>query len=180
MGHAEAMIRQRGSVPPEIEDDTPEGAAAREALGQAMYDLNVLQYCAAGLNFGYFYDRSPLIVYDDEDAPPYTMGTFTPSSVPGCRTPHLWLGDGRSLYAAAGSGYSLLRFDPTANVDGLLETARQRGVPFTLLDLDPEAGDGLYRHRLLISRPDQHVAWRGDEPPADPPVLVDRLRGAGR
>jgi 2-polyprenyl-6-methoxyphenol hydroxylase-like FAD-dependent oxidoreductase len=178
MDHAEAMIQKRGSVPSEIEDDSPEGAAARDAFGQALYDLNVLQYCAAGLNFGYFYDRSPLIVYDDEAAPPYTMGTFTPSSAPGCRTPHVWLGDGRSLYDAAGSGYTLLRLDPTLNVDGLLQAAERRGVPFTLLDLDPAIGDGLYWHRLLISRPDQHVGWRANEPPADPLALIDRLRGA--
>jgi 2-polyprenyl-6-methoxyphenol hydroxylase-like FAD-dependent oxidoreductase len=178
MNHAEAMIRQRGNVPPEIEDDTPAGEAAREALGKSLYDLNVLQYCAAGLNFGYFYDRSPLIVYDDEAAPPYTMGTFTPSSVPGCRTPHVWLADGRSLYDVVGSGYALLRFDRTLNVDGLLQAAEARGVPFTLVDIDPDRADGIFTHRLLISRPDQHVAWRANEPPADPLALVDRLRGA--
>lgn len=177
MNHAEEMIRKRGSVPPEIEDDTPAGAAAREAFGQALYDLNVLQYCAAGLNFGYFYDRSPLIVYDDEPAPPYTMGTFTPSSVPGCRTPHLWLRDGRSLYDAAGSGYTLLRFDRAVRVDGLLAAAEARHVPLTLLDLDGDDTDGLFRHKLLISRPDQHVAWRADAQPADPLGLIDRLRG---
>jgi hypothetical protein len=29
-----------------------------------------------------------------------------------------------------------------------------------------------------LSRPDQHVAWRGDELPADPLALIDRVRGA--
>jgi hypothetical protein len=38
----------------------------------------------------------------------------------------------------------------------------------------------LYRHRLVLSRPDQHVAWRGDALPADPLALVDRIRGAGQ
>lgn len=179
MSHAEATIRQRRGVPPAIEDDTPAGAAARAALGRAAYDLNVQQYCAAGLNFGYFYDRSPLIVYDDEAAPPYTMGSFTPSSVPGCRTPHIWLGDDRSLYDAVGSGYTLLRFEPTLNVDRLLQAAAARNVPLKLLDLEPDLAAGLFTHRLLISRPDQHVAWRADQPPADPLPLIDRLRGAG-
>jgi hypothetical protein len=63
-------------------------------------------------------------------------------------------------------------------VDGLLEAAAERRVPFTLLDLDRADADGLFRHKLLISRPDQHVAWRADAQPADPLVLIDRLRGA--
>ena len=32
----------------------------------------------------------------------------------------------------------------------------------------------LYRHKLVLSRPDQHVAWRGDAAPADALALVDR------
>jgi hypothetical protein len=30
----------------------------------------------------------------------------------------------------------------------------------------------------VLSRPDQHVAWRGDSLPADPLALIDRVRGA--
>jgi hypothetical protein len=40
---------------------------------------------ADGLNLGYFYDRSPIIAYDGEQAPAYTMGTST--TVPCCRVP---------------------------------------------------------------------------------------------
>jgi hypothetical protein len=29
-----------------------------------------------------------------------------------------------------------------------------------------------------LSRPDQHVAWRGDRLPEDPALLIDRVRGA--
>ena len=48
-----------------------------------------------------------------------------------------------------------------------------------LLDLDPDEGPSLYRQALVLARPDQHVAWRGDAPPADPLALVDLVRGAG-
>jgi hypothetical protein len=30
----------------------------------------------------------------------------------------------------------------------------------------------------VLSRPDQHIAWRGDRVPADPLDLTDRVRGA--
>jgi 2-polyprenyl-6-methoxyphenol hydroxylase-like FAD-dependent oxidoreductase len=177
MNHAHAMAQQRRTVPETIEDDTPEGAAARAALGQATYDLNVQQYCAAGLNFGYYYDASPLIAYDGARHPPYTMGTFTPSTVPGCRTPHLWLHDGDSLYDSLGTGYTLLRFRQDIVVEPLLEAACRRGVPLALLDVIAD-DTAPYAETLVLSRPDRHIAWRGNDLPDDPGDLVERLRGA--
>jgi hypothetical protein len=50
-----------------------------------------------------------------------------------------------------------------------------RGVPLTVLDVAPQAP---YRERLVLSRPDQHVAWRGDVLPRDPLQMIDRIRGA--
>ncbi len=147
MNHAHAMAQQRRAVPPIIEDDTPEGAATRAAVGKAAYDLNVQQYAAAGLNFGYYYDQSPLIAYDGEPHPPYSMGSFTSSTVPGCRTPHLWLRDGRSLYDALGPGYTLLRFDPAIDVTALLAAAADRTLPLQVLDVDSDDGSS-YRERL--------------------------------
>lgn len=180
MDHAHAMAKQRRDVPPEVEDDTPEGDAVRAAIGQAAYDLNVQQYAAAGLNFGYYYDDSPLIAYDGAPHPPYSMGDFTPSTVPGCRTPHLWLADGRSLYDVLGPEYTLLRFDPSVDVARLLDAALQRDVPFALLDVVPAEPAPVYTTLLVLSRPDQHVAWRGDRLPDDPLALIDRVRGAAR
>lgn len=52
MGHAIAMAKARGAVPAGIEDPGPEGDAIRATLGKEAYDLNVQQYCCAGLNFG--------------------------------------------------------------------------------------------------------------------------------
>ncbi|RIK41097.1 MAG: monooxygenase [Chloroflexi bacterium] len=178
MDHAHAMAKQRRAVPPEIEADGPAGEAARAAVGQAAYNLNVQQYAAAGLNFGYYYADSPLIAYDGAVHPPYTMGTFTPSTVPGCRTPHFWLSDGRSLYDVLGPEYTLLRFDPSADIAPLLAAAAARSVPLDVLDVDAaDAGDA-YETALVLSRPDQHVAWRGNALPADPAQLVERIRGA--
>jgi 2-polyprenyl-6-methoxyphenol hydroxylase-like FAD-dependent oxidoreductase len=177
MNHALALARQREAVPPTVEDDSPEGEAVRARVGRAAYDLNVAQYCCAGLNFGYFYDRSPLIAYDDAPPPAYTMDSFTPSTVPGCRTPHIWLGDDRrSLYDDLGPGFTLLRFDPRAEVDGLMAAAAARGVPLKLLDV-ASTGE-VYDRKLVLSRPDRHVAWRGDAPPDDADALIDQIRGA--
>ena len=171
MDMAAALMKARGTVPVDIETN----AAARAALGQQMLAMHTPQFCCGGLNFGYYYDRSPIIAYDGETPPPYTMDTFTPSTVPGCRTPHIWLDDGRSVYDAMGTGYTLLRFDPSVSAEALLQAAARRGVPLSALDLKPQPA---YREKLLLSRPDQHVAWRGDALPKDVMSLVDRIRGA--
>lgn len=181
MSHAEKMIRARGAVPPEIDDETPEGMAARAKAARSAYDLNVQQYAAAGLNFGYYYENSPLIAADG--APPaYTMGDFTASTVPGCRTPHIWLDDGRSLYDAHGPGYTLLRGDPAIDVSALEAAMAAKGVPFDVLDLDigPDSESAVvYDRKLILSRPDRHIAWRGDALLIDPVMLVDTVSGAG-
>ena len=178
MNHALELQKQREGVPPGIEEPGPEGDAAREQAGRALYELNVQQYCCAGLNFGYFYDRSPLISYDGGAQPGYTMDGFTPSTVPGCRTPHLWLDDGRSLYDALGPDYTLLRLDPAVDTTALEAAARKRAVPLQVLDVNSAEAAALYRHSLVLSRPDQHVAWRGNAVPTDPLALIDLVRGA--
>jgi 2-polyprenyl-6-methoxyphenol hydroxylase-like FAD-dependent oxidoreductase len=179
MNHAHAMAKQRKAVPPEIEDDTPAGAQARATVGAAAYDLNVQQYCCGGLNFGYYYDASPIIAYDGAQQPAYSMAEFTQSTVPGCRTPHIWLRDGRSLYDAMGPDFTLLRFDPSIDVSPLLDAAVTRGVPLIVLDVDSDEAGAVYDVPLVLSRPDQHVAWRGRSIPTDSLALIDLIRGAG-
>jgi 2-polyprenyl-6-methoxyphenol hydroxylase-like FAD-dependent oxidoreductase len=174
------VVMQRNELSPEIERLDAVGEAARAAAGQLAYALDVEQQCCGGLNFGYFYDQSPIVVYDGEQAPTYTMGTFTLTTVPGCRVPHVWLEGGQSLYDAMGPNYTLLRLDPTARVAGIVAAAAQRGFPLEVLDVRSREAWELYRHKLVLVRPDQHVAWRGDAEPADALNLVDLVRGAAR
>jgi hypothetical protein len=178
MSHAEAEIRRRGAVPADLEDAGPAGETTRREVGRLAYEINVRQYACAGLNFGTYYDRSPIIAYDGAAPPSYTLDGWTPSTVPGCRTPHLWCDDGRSLYDASGPEFTLLRFDPSAEIAPLRIAAQRRGVPLAVLDVRAAAARGLYNHRLVLSRPDQHVAWRGDAVPSDALALIDRVRGA--
>lgn len=174
------VMKHRRATPPEIEMEGPVGDETRARVGREAYDLNLPQYCCAGLNFGYFYDASPIVAYDGASAPGYTMGEFTPSTVPGCRAPHVWLADGRSLYDALGPDYTLLRFDPALDVSALQAVAAARGLPLTVLDVTARDGAEVYDHKLVLVRPDLHIAWRGDAVPADSGPLTDLLRGAVR
>jgi 2-polyprenyl-6-methoxyphenol hydroxylase-like FAD-dependent oxidoreductase len=168
-----------GPLPDAIEQPGPAGDAVRSRVGEQAYKIILAGMCCGGLNFGYYYENSPVIAYDGEAPPGYTLYDFQQSTVPGCRTPHLWLGDETSLYDALGPDFTLLRFDRTVDVGRLIEAAACRQVPLTVVDVNAHDADDLYPRKLLLSRPDQHVAWRGDDAPDDALALIDRVRGAG-
>ena len=139
------------------------------------------QFACAGLNFGYFYDRSPIIAYDGVPPPAYTMDEYTPSTTPGCRVPHVWLSEGVSLYDRLGQGYTLLRLDAKVDVSALVDEANLTGVPLSIIDIPPGVARkvrDLYGEALVLVRPDRHVAWRGDALPLDAKGLIDVVRGA--
>jgi 2-polyprenyl-6-methoxyphenol hydroxylase-like FAD-dependent oxidoreductase len=178
MNHAYALAAKRKGVPQDIELEGPEGERIRAEVGKEMYDLNVQQYCCAGLNFGYFYDKSEVIAYDDEKAPSYSMSEFTSSTVPGCRLPHVWLSGKKSLYDELGNWFTLVRIDSKIDTQSLEDAACKRGVPLKVLDISNEDTEELYKQKLVLVRPDQHIAWRGDEVPQDSLALIDLIRGA--
>ena len=168
MNHAIQLHKERQKVPSNIEEDSSQGQQSRLDFGQMLYDLNVRQYCCSGLNFGYYYDQSPIIHYDDEQAPDYDMNAFKSSTVPGCRLPHFWLEDGSSLYDRLGADYSLVVFDPSLNLDDLQNTAEDLKIPLAILKLAESAPENMgYKNKMILVRPDQHVAWRGDVLPSD-------------
>jgi hypothetical protein len=173
-----ARTAQSVAIPESIEQEGPEGDVIRARIGRKAYETNVGQFCCGGLNFGYFYSDSPIIVYDGEEAPIYNIYDFQQSTAPGCRTPHFWLGDGQSLYDVLGPGFTLIRCDPQLDISGLKTAATDRGVPFAVVDMDREQTATLYPRKLTLVRPDQHVAWRDDRLPSDPAALIDRIRGA--
>jgi hypothetical protein len=125
----------------------------------------VQQYCCGGLNFGYFYDRSPIIAYDGAEPPAYTMADFTPSTTPGCRAPFAKLSDGRPVYDAFGPAYTLLRFDPGVPIAPLVDAMREHGVPIEIVDVPAGGASPISDRKLVLARTDQHVAWRGDAVP---------------
>ncbi|MGH2873071.1 MAG: monooxygenase, partial [Solirubrobacteraceae bacterium] len=57
------------------------------------------------------------------------------------------------------------------------DAARDQGVPFDVITLSDRRIRELYAAPLVIVRPDQHVAWRGERA-HDPLGLIGTLRGA--
>ena len=97
---------------------------------------------------------------------------------PGARAPHAFLPDGRSTIDLFGEGFCLMRLGAGApDVDGVTRAFAARGAPLTVTNIESSEIASLYERPLVLVRPDGHVAWRGDAPPADAGALVDRVRG---
>ncbi|MBT4748587.1 MAG: 2-polyprenyl-6-methoxyphenol hydroxylase, partial [Rhodospirillaceae bacterium] len=133
-----------------------------------------------GIVLGYRYEGSPIIVPDGTPEPEFQIIDYTPTARPGHRAPHAWIGDGeeRSTLDLFGRGFALLRFDRSVPVDSLLKAAGQCAMPMTLTDIDQEDIARLYARKLVLVRPDGHVAWRGDDDPVNAADVIDIVRGA--
>ncbi|MGH8670404.1 MAG: FAD-dependent monooxygenase [Burkholderiales bacterium] len=164
---------------PHIHEDSTEGRKTREQLGQKL-SVSMRNAWDNPLNthLGYRYDASPVCVADGTPPPePEDSRLYAQSSHPGGRAPHAWLAEGRSTLDLFGEGFTLLRFSAKADFSG---EAQRRAIPFKVIDIeDPEIAR-LYERKLVLVRPDGHVAWRADAPPADPGAVLDRVRGAAK
>jgi 2-polyprenyl-6-methoxyphenol hydroxylase-like FAD-dependent oxidoreductase len=161
-----------------IEDATAEGGEIRKRLGEQLLRDIARMFRTTGVQLGYRYDPSPICVPDGTPPPADDPENYVPTARPGSRAPHVWLGDGRSTLDLFGSGFVLLRLGPEApDPSALQRAATQRKLPLQVVTLrEPEVLQR-YERRLILVRPDGHVAWRGDGIPGDAEALIDRARG---
>ena len=165
-------------TPEGISDDSSAAMTAREHLARKIKWL-ARQFNSAGTHLGYRYVDSPIIAPDGMPEPPDDPAQVIPSTWPGSRTPHAWLADGRSTLDLFGDGFVLLRLGTSqAGDQELIDAAHEARVPLRCIDLDDPDVATLYERRLVLVRPDGHVAWRGDTAPAEPLKLIDLIRGA--
>jgi 2-polyprenyl-6-methoxyphenol hydroxylase-like FAD-dependent oxidoreductase len=164
-------------VPPHIEDDTPSGAAERAAFRHELAKFRE-EFASLGIQLGARYDGSPIIVGDGTDPPRDDPKVYTPSSVPGGRAPHYWIAERESLFDRFGAGFTLLRLGRAApGAERFEHAAEERGIPLSTVELAERGAHALYECRLALVRPDQHIAWRGDQVPDDPGHILDIVSG---
>ena len=181
IGHADVSHSNERTQPthPEIAMDTPAGAEARRKMGEDLVRIQTRRVITDGLALGYQYVPSPIVCSGGPAPPPSSTVEYHPTTFPGSRAPHAWLSDRRSTIDLFGNGFTLLRLGAGVPQSSALERAfAERCVPLiTVSIVDPAIGT-LYERALVLVRPDGHVAWRGDEVPADPLAIVDHVRGA--
>jgi hypothetical protein len=164
---------------PEVFQPGPAGDSARKAYVEWYTELMSHEWFMNGYHLGYRYDDSPIVCPDETPVPPLEGKTYTQMARPGARAPHVWLPDGRSTLDLYGRGFVLLRLGADAPAgDALIKAADEAGVPLQVVALDVPTVLQAYERRLVLVRPDGHVAWRDDAEPADARAVIDCVRGA--
>jgi len=169
-------LRARGcaDLASRLRDDTADGVLARTELGlQLAESVAHWDVDAPEVHFGHGYTSS-LVIGDEVKM----TAPWRPSSDPGFRAAHAWLRPGVSTLDVFGDGFVLLCFAPNDRLDAMVRAFEQRGVPLQILKCADPAIAELYRQPYVLVRPDDHVAWRGRQLPADPLLLADMVRGA--
>lgn len=153
----------------------PEADARRADVARKIEELGNAENESWGVEYGYRYDQSPVIAHEG-NAPAIDPLTYVPTTTPGSRLPHVFLKDGTALFDKLGLFFTLVVVDD-ADTAPIERAASDLGIPLHVLKLrQPELG-AVYERNLLLVRPDQHVAWRGDELPADPKALLELVVG---
>ena len=162
-----------------IEDGSTRGAEVRRRIGEALVRDVGRMFRTIGLQIGYRYENSPICIPDGTPAYSDDPEVFVPSARPGSRAPHVWLGEGHSILDLYGRGFVLLCLGADAP-DGsrLGAAAARRRVPLKTVAITDREAIELYEKRLVLVRPDGHVAWRGEASPLDAAAVIDRVRGA--
>lgn len=182
--HLEASRRhmgvriQIGEVYAEAGDLTgegPEADAKRAEVGRKIQALGNAENESWGVEYGYRYDKSPVIC-QEPNPPEIDPLTYHPGTWPGARLPHVFLEDGVSIHDKLGLFFTLVALDD-ADSSKIEAAAKELGIPLDILRLKRPDLRGIYERNLLLVRPDQHVAWRGDALPEDLTALLKRVTG---
>lgn len=123
------------------------------------------------------YEGSP-VVWGPEGGTTGVYGHHAFDARPGHHLAPAALSSGRDVFEELGPGCTLVALggDPRA-VAGLRDAAGGLGIPLRVIADDYDGPRAAYKRRLILVRPDQYVAWAGDEPPADPVTVLRRVAG---
>ena len=176
---AEGMFLWRALWKPEITADTPEGEAARRALGAAANVHQRRVHEMIGVELGYSYAGSNLVAYEPGNIDDWDTVRYTPHARPGVRIPHVWLTDGRAIQDALGPDYALLDLTGRTDTSAIEVAFKAAGAPLQVLHSDEPGARAVYGASLLLLRPDLHVFWRGEQLP-DAVQLTKAATGFGQ
>jgi 2-polyprenyl-6-methoxyphenol hydroxylase-like FAD-dependent oxidoreductase len=167
----------RALVSPAVCEDTPEGRAKRRELAASFEVNHSRMHGMVGVEAGYSYAGSSLIAAEPGNVAEWETSRYVPHARPGVRIPHMWLKDGSAMQDVLGSDYTLLDLRGDCDAGPLVAAFRAIGAPLDVLHLDEERVRTVYGAAVFLLRPDLHIVWRGDGPPADPAGLATLATG---
>ena len=170
-------------------DNTPEGAAKRAAVQEAM-EIKNYEFNAHGVELGQHY-ASTAVVGDGTAKPEPERDPelyYQPSTYPGVRLPHAWVGDNTTKYSThdlapygrftlftgiTGAEWTTAAQKVTDQLGITVETVvigpgqKVTDLYFDWAKLREVAEDG-----AVLVRPDKHIGWRSDRLPEDPETAL--------
>ena len=169
----------RAMVKPEIDHDTPAGAALRARVAACFDVEHRRMHGMVGVEAGYSYADagSPLIADQPGADVTWETSRYEPKALPGARIPHMWLADGQALQDILGDDYTLLDLRGDADISALEAAFRARGAPLSIIRRDEKRVREVYGASVFLLRPDLHIAWRGDGAPSDAAGLAALATG---
>jgi FAD-dependent monooxygenase len=172
------ILRYRGMADPNfIGSDSDDGRAHRAAVAEFL-TVNNAENTSLGLELDVRYEDSPIVCTTDGEALPWDRRTFVPTVRAGHRAPNVVVAEGETLFDWFGPGYTLVdAIGGPGDAKRLLDEAELVGLPVSHLILDGPLWPQLYRHNLVLVRPDLHTAWSGTTV-ADAADVIARMRGA--
>jgi hypothetical protein len=151
---------------PALAVEGPAGEQARQRAHAKIQETKDREFHSVGFVLGLGYTGSP----------------WTAGDAAGDRLDHRFLADHTSIFDHLGPGFTLLVLggEHSAEIAELEAEAQASGLPLRVEDLVTEDLSENYGAELVLVRPDQHVAWRGNALGLAAADLLDLVRGASR
>lgn len=155
-----------------------DGQVTREHLA-GFLDKERYQMDNLGLHFDYRYHESPIVWHGEAlvPSPRWEWAELNRTVWPGCRAPAVRLRSGEQLLDHFGRGFTLVDLSDGESGKEMAASAARRGIPITYVALADDRAASVWARRFVLVRPDEHIAWCGDEIPSDIGAVLDRVTG---
>ncbi|KAJ5669812.1 hypothetical protein N7462_010882 [Penicillium macrosclerotiorum] len=123
-----------------------------------------------GVEFGHQYQSEITAKSVFINPPPFDPRSYTPTTYPGFRAPHVFLTDGCAIFDKYGKGFTLVEFVDELSVSSPSGSATFRDVadehqtPVQIVSLAREShAHKVWGAQMVLVRPDGFVSWHGNE-----------------
>jgi 2-polyprenyl-6-methoxyphenol hydroxylase-like FAD-dependent oxidoreductase len=120
------------------------------------------------------YEGSP-IVSGPADAISSAVGSHSYVARPGHHLTPQPLSSGKNIFDELGEEFTLIDLGVPETASTFAQAARELGIPLKIVRGSASGGREKYQSRLILVRPDQFVAWVGDD--AEPAAVLRRAIG---
>lgn len=161
----------------ELDQRDEAGGLLRSTVAEKIREIGNAENECRGIEYGYSYASSSLVAEEAVDAN-NSFIDYHPTTAPGARLPSTFLADGTAIYDLLSEWFTVLAFGD-ADPSMLVAAAKAANMPLAVVRITERRLAQIYQAGLVLVRPDQHVAWRGNQitNPADAFSLARKSLG---